>query len=281
MKKIIMIALAVGSFIVAFAQHQSEEIRPVYATYTVEGGSSHLADTYLSPVRYTGWHAGLAYDRLQAMKFDPEQWVQQLKFKVYTDRTENMDRNATMWNFGISGNWGMMRRWILPCGFSAGAGGAAEIEAGCLYLNRNGNNPASAKASATLNITGYCTWSHTFGRVPVRLRYQPTIPLTGAFFSPDYGELYYEIYLGNCSGLAHWAWPGNYFRMDHQFTADISLGATNLRIGYCGRIFTTEVNDITTRIFTHSVVFGVSGEWISVDPRKGLSADARIISATY
>ena len=116
---------------------------------------------------------------------------------------------------------------------------------------------------------------------PLTLRYQPVLPVAGVFFSPDYGELYYEIYLGNHSGLAHFAWWGNYFMLDNHLTADLSLGATSLRLGYSGRIFSSKVNDIVTHVFTHAFVVGISGEWMSLNPRKGISADARIISATY
>jgi hypothetical protein len=107
------------------------------------------------------------------------------------------------------------------------------------------------------------------------------LPVTGAFFSPDYGELYYEIYLGNHSGLAHAAWFGNYFRLDNLLTADLRLGSTNLRLGYRADVMSTKVNNIVTRRVTHSFVIGVSGEWLSL-PRSGrISDNAKIISALY
>ncbi len=80
--------------------------------------------------------------------------------------------------------------------------------------------------------TGYVCWSGSLGRLPLSLRYQPVLPVVGAFFAPDYGELYYEIYLGNHSGLAHCGWWGNYFALENLLTADLRLGSTTLRIGY-------------------------------------------------
>lgn len=47
-------------------------LRPVTSAYTFGAGSSHLADTYLSPLKYTGWHVDFHYERMQAMKFNPE-----------------------------------------------------------------------------------------------------------------------------------------------------------------------------------------------------------------
>ncbi len=256
-------------------------LRPVFASYTLTSGSSHIADTYLSPIKYSGLTIGLGYERIQAMKFSPKKWLQQLQFSVQVQRTENMVRNAIMWYAGLKLSWGMLHRWKLPYGLSVGAGSSIGLDAGCLYLNRNGNNPASAKVAATLNASGYLAWNGAIAKLPITLRYQPTLPIVGAFFAPDYGELYYEIYLGNHSGLAHCAWWGNYFRLDHRITADIHFGSTALRIGYAGDIFSSKVNNIVTQMYTHTAIIGISGQWISVNPNKSLSPEARTISATY
>lgn len=265
----------------ALRADDGETVRPVFSAYTLEAGSAHIADTYLTPLKYNGQHFGIDYQRWQAMKFDPQRWVMQLDMRLTLNHTVNPAGNATMWDAMLEFRWGMMRRWRLPQGFSAGIGGSASINGGALYLGRNGNNPVSAKAAFTVNATGYAAWNGTVLGRPLTLRYQPVLPVAGVFFSPDYGELYYEIYLGNHSGLAHFAWWGNYFMLDNHLTADLSLGATSLRLGYSGRIFSSKVNDIVTHVFTHAFVVGISGEWMSLNPRKGISADARIISATY
>lgn len=286
LRALLPLALITG-FLQSYAGTDSQQcdstttVRPVYASYTIQAGSSHISDTYLSPIRYSGWQVGVGYDRLQAMKFNPHKWVQQIRFGLTVDRTLNIAGNSTMWSAAINFSWGLMHRWTLPYGLSAGVGGSAGIDLGCIYLNRNGNNPVSAKASATVNATGYLSWHTRIGNIPLILRYQPTVPVIGAFFAPDYGELYYEIYLGNHSGLAHCAWWGNHFRLDHRLTADFQFGATSLRIGYTGEFFSSKVNHIVTEIFTHGALIGVSGEWMSVNPRKPLSPMARIISATY
>lgn len=256
-------------------------IRPVYATYALKAGSAHRADTYLSPIKYSGWRVGFSYQRLQAMKFNPENWLMQLQLDIDVDGTKNIVGNATMWYAGLDVSWGMLRRWRLPEGFSVGVGPALAVNLGCLYLDRNGNNPASAKAAVTANASVYCAWNGKILGLPVTLRYQASSPVIGAFFSPDYGELYYEIYLGNHSGLAHPAWWGNYFRYDHQLSADLRFGSTWLRLGYRGNIFSSKINHIITRDFTHCAIVGISGEWISIDPRKKLSSEARMITATY
>lgn len=265
----------------ALAQEEAP-IRPVAAAYTVEIGSSHLTDTYLTPLKYKGVATALSYERMQAMRFSPEKWVMQLRGRLGLNRAENLAKNAAMWDLDFDLSLGMMHRFRVSevDGLQLFAGGATGIDVGALYLARNGNNPVSAKAAWTVGVTAAAVYNFKISRLPVTLRYQPTLPVTGVFFSPDYGELYYEIYLGNHSGLAHAAWWGNYFRLDNLLTADMRFGATNLRIGYHGDIISTKVNNIVSRRFVHALTIGISGEWISL-PRSGRIGNAKIISAIY
>lgn len=284
---ILTIALAAWALLTQ-AAHASEPadttpppLRPVFAAYTFEAGSSHLTDTYLTPLKYTGWHAGLDYTRYQAMKFSPEKWTMRLHANLGLDRTQNPSGNATMWALMFDFDWGMMRRFNPARGLTLAVGGSTSIQAGCLYNSRNGNNPASAKGAWTVNLTGYAAYRLNIGRLPVTFMYQPTLPVTGIFFAPDYGELYYEIYLGDHSGLVHGAWWGNYLSLDNLLTADLHFGATNLRLGYRCKVFSSEINHITTNILTNSLVIGVSGEWLSVNPRRLPSPEAKLIQAIY
>lgn len=276
-----LLSLLAGQRVEAVENDSVEPLRPVAAAYMFEAGSAHLADTYLTPLRYDGWTAAFRYERLQAMKFDPDRWIMRLSASVEVDRTQNPARNAVMWMGAVEASWGMLRRWRLPQSLTLAAGGSTGINLGCLYNDRNGNNPASAKASWTVNLTAMAAWNVTLGRLPVTLRYQPTLPVTGVFFSPDYGQLYYEIYLGDDSGLAHAAWWGNYFAMENFVTADLRFGGTSLRLGYRNNILSTKVNYITTRVVTHAFVVGLSGEWLSLNPRKPFNSEARIVSALY
>ncbi len=260
-----------------------EVLRPVAAAYTVELGSSHLCDTYLTPLKYKGLNTALSYERLQAMAFSPEKWVMQLRGSLTVNRDENPAKNATMWDLGLDLSWGMMHRWRIEsvAGLQLLGGGVTSVGVGALYLSRNGNNPVSAKAAWNIGLTGAAVYNFNISRLPLTLRYQPTLPVTGVFFSPDYGELYYEIYLGNRTGLVHGAWWGNYFRLDNLLTADLRFGATNLRVGYHCDVLSTKTNNIVSRRVSHAFVIGVSGEWLSVQRSGHLPSKAKIISALY
>jgi len=264
--------IAFFPYLFAPAQISADSIplRPVKSSYMLEFGSARLADTYLTPLNYDGWHAGFFYDRMQAMKFSPEKWTMRLSVGLGFDRTQNPARNASMLNLAIDASWGMLRKFnnAFTPGLTLAAGPQAGISAGCLYLSRNGNNPASAKAAITFNATALAAYKMKIRRVPVTFSYQPSLACLGVFFSPDYGQLYYQIYLGERSGLAHFAWWGNYFALDNRVDADIHLGATTLRLGYHGNLLSTKVNNLVTNAFTHSFSIGVTLDWIALRPGK-------------
>lgn len=262
-------------------QSAGEPLRPVRSAFTVDAGSSHLLDTYLSPLKYTGWHGAFNYERTQAMKFSPAKWRQQLDLGVEINGGENPARNASLLYGNLSAGWSMSRLWRLPGRLWISAGGRLEGNLGGIYSNRNGNNPAALKADVSLGGTASLGWSVNLWRLPVVLRWQTALPLAGVFFSPEYDELYYEIYLGNSHGLAHFGWPGNLFRWDNLVTADLGLGNTSLRLGFRSRIYSTEVNHITTRTFSYSFVLGVVTDWLSASPRKPLPSDNHKVEWAY
>ena len=277
--KALIIAVALAAANTATAQQDT--VRPVLSAYTFEAGSAHLCDTYLTPLRYSGWNLGLGYERMQAMRFNPRRWVMRLDARADLSRSLNPAGNAEMWQIGLRPSWSMMWRTSLPHGFTIAAGGNVGADIGVLYLMRNSNNPASARASVTIGATGMAVWNGRIGRLPVTLRYQPTIPLTGVFFSPDYDELYYEIWLGNHKGLAHCAWPGNFFRLDNLLTTDLRFGATTLRLGYRCEVFSTKTSGIVTRDITHSFIIGIATEWLSLRSGSSHTPAAAIISSLY
>lgn len=265
----------------ALAGEDGREVeRPVYSAYTLEAGSSHVAETYLSPLHYDGWTVALGYERAQAMKFNPGRWHMELGGRLGLDRTLNRPaRNVEEWRLNLELEWGMMHKWQMPECLSLFAGGFTRLDAGVFYLARNSNNPAAAKASWTLGPRVGAIWNRRFGRLPVMLRYSADLPVAGIFFSPVYGELYYEIYLGNHSGLVRGAWPGNFFRLDNELTADLRFGATGIRLGYRACVFSSKASHIVTRTVSHTFIFGITGEWMSVNRNKMPEATAKIISA--
>ena len=266
----------------ASADEQQTVERPVLSAYTIDAGSSHVAETYLSPLKYSGWSTALNYERTQAMRFSPRRWTMRLHGRLALERTQNPARNANMWGLDLNIGWAITRRFRLDSRWNILAGGNIAVNGGALYNTRNGNNPVAAKASWTVGASTGAIFNTRIGSIPISARYIAEMPLTGIFFSPEYGELYYEIYLGNHKGLVRGAWPGNFFRLDNLATVDIRLGRTIIRAGYRCGIFSSKASHIVTRRISHSFVLGLASEWVSLSPKgAGKLAEAEIISSQY
>ncbi len=246
---------------------QAAEPLPVTSAYMLEVGTAHRTDTYLSPIGYSGTSYALGYDRRQPMRFSPSKWEMALQARLGYSNMLNPARSARMQELYLRPRWSMLRRWQPAPRWQIVAGPAVGVNAGVLYLPRNGNNPAQAQVSATIGAAARVSYDCTLGRLPVTLSYTPELPLVGAFFGPDYDELYYEIWLGNHSGLCHFAWPGSYFRLDNMLTADLHFGATTLRVGYRMEYFDSHAAGNTSRGGSHSFVLGVVVKRISLPIR--------------
>lgn len=261
---------------------RTETYRPATSALTIGvPGFSHITNTYLSPLKYEGWSVSLDAVRLQAMKFNPDRWIMQMQSSLQLDRTENPARNALMWRLDLYLQWGMMARWRLPHDITLAVGPATSVDAGVLYNPRNGNNPVAVEAAWTIDASAMAAWNFRIKRLPVTLVYQTSFPLTGVFFSPDYGQLYYEIYLGNDKGLARFAHPGNYNGWRNLIAVDLHFGSRALRLGYRTHWTASRASHITNNIWTGAFVIGLAGEWMRVDPYRPLSDKARVIHALY
>lgn len=260
---------------------QSVTVRPVMSAYMVDLGSASVLDTYLSSIRYKGVNLRLSYERMQAMKFNPDKWVMQLEAGVDYSPAKNPSKDISIHTLMADFKWGMMHRWKISPELQLFGGGNAEFRGGALYAPANSNNVVSVKINMGLNFTGMAVYNRKIGRLPVTFRYQATLPIVSASYSPEYGESYYEMYVGNHSGLVYVGWIGNHFTMQNLLTADMHFGKTTLRVGYRGVIETSWVNNLNTQIFRNSLVLGVCGEWISVKPGSSLSEKVKTISAMY
>lgn len=258
-------------------------LRPAMSSFMIDCGGASVLDTYLSPVRYSGANYRLSYERLRAMKHNPEKWVAQIEFGVDYSPAMNPAQSRRIHDLMLDFKWGMMRRWSIEGakGLQLYAGGDAQFRGGAIYAPANSNNPVDVKANVNMALSGMAAYSFKLGKLPLTLRYQATLPLVGVLYSIDYGEGYFEIYEGNYSKLVHFGWPGNNFMMTNLFTIDMHLSKTVLRLGYRNVNETSWANNINTQVFRNSFVIGVGGEWINAHTVSSASKKARIISAIY
>lgn len=227
--------------------------------YTIEAGSSSLTDTYLSPLTFRGWSMGMGFERMSAMGFNPQRWGMDYGVGLSAQRATPQSLSVAMWGARLKAWWGMLHKWDFGLeNLSVAFGPSAGIDAGVLYIDRSGNNPASAKGAVTLNVDGLVKYGWHIGRFPVDVSCHPTMALAGVFFSPEYDELYYEIYLGNRKGLVHAAWPWKRFALSNLMAVDLKFRSITLRIGYRLEMMSSKVSHLTTNMFTHQFVLGFS-----------------------
>lgn len=234
-----------------------EEARPVTGIYGLEIGRMSAYSTYLSPLTYTGETYGVFGDWRKAMPFSPDNAVMDFDTEMTMGNMLNPPVTARMIDLNIRLGWGMSWRKRMPQNFQLTAGGVAAIDMGMLWLPRNGNNPVAARIFPHIGLKAGATWHGRIGRLPFLVSEEASLPLIGAFFSPAYGETYYEIYLGNHDGLAHFGWPGNHFSFQNHISIILDFGRTAMQVGYRFGADTSWVNNINTHIFRHFFTIGV------------------------
>ena len=257
--------------------------RPVMKAYTIDLGRASVLDTYLSNIRYKGVNLRLGYERMQAMKFNPDKWIMQLETGIDYSPAKNPAETHTFHTLMVDFKWGMMHRWRISQieGLQLFGGGSTQLRGGALYAPANSNNVVSVKLGWNVALTGMAVYNRKIGKLPMTFRYQATLPVAGMAYSLDYGENYFEMYEGNHSKLIHFAWVGNCFGITNYLTADMHFGKTTLRVGYRNVVETSWLNNLNTQIFRNSFVLGVAGEWLSLRPGSKMSEKTKLISAMY
>lgn len=258
--KLVTFGLLLLTVLPAFSQDcedQADEGRPVTGYYNIEMGGETMIATYLSPLKYKGTHMGLSGSWSKAMPFNPEHAVMQFDGSAYFANMLNPAKTARMIGLVAEFSWDMSWRKRLPLDFQVTAGGGIDIYGGAYYLLRNSNNPVQALANVSLMITASASKHFTIGRLPILIADRVKLPSLGAFFCPEYGETYYEIYLGNRKGLAHAGWWGNNFRIDNLLSVTIDFGRTALMVGYRVTGYNQWANNLNVRDITNSFVIGI------------------------
>lgn len=226
----------------ATAQEDSADRRPITSVYALEIGGSSINCSYLSPLPYNGWGLGLSGAWGKRMKQHPDKLIMDFRAGIDLNRGKNPVKNATEWSAALRFSWGPSWLCRLPHGIDLTLGGALDIFGGAIWLQRNGNNPVQAMAYAGIDLTAGLSWHTHLGQLPITFADRAMLPTLGAFFAPQYGETYYEIWLGNHRDLVHFGWWGNAFGIDNHLTATLHFGRRSLVLGY----------RLTTRTFHYS-----------------------------
>lgn len=244
-----------------------DQSRPVTGIYAVEIGGKNVLATYLSPLHYAGTSFALSGAWSKAMPFNPKSALMHFNAYAGFDDMLNPAGTARMVALNASFSWGVSWRKQLPWCLQLTAGGSVGIDGGAYWLMRNGNNPIQAMGSVSLAARASLGRPFRLGKMPILVRDEVSLPSLSVFFSPEYGESYYEIYLGNRHGLVHPGWWGNNFRIDNLLSVSFDFGRTAAMIGYRFKADTQWANNLNTHIFTHNFVIGVIPGGIGLKPK--------------
>lgn len=181
--------LALFPFVLTAQEVEVKPLRPITSATQLEIGGNNALDTYLSPMRYSGWNFGLSHERMQVTRFAPRTWVsQQHAFRPIFPLWKTDLRTEKCNNGFIDYSYGFMRYWDLWNGFRLMIGPEAGASAGFLYNIRNSNNPATAKVKVSVGFSGMAVYNFKIGRLPLTLRYQASLACVRSIFSPAYGQ---------------------------------------------------------------------------------------------
>ncbi|MDR0541816.1 MAG: DUF3316 domain-containing protein [Dysgonamonadaceae bacterium] len=268
MKKIIFhIILILSGAFAGYAQEQTP-VPLTYQSLSIGSGKTSAYDSYLSPLKYSGWNIGLMGEQIKStQRLNGRLLVQHLLNLELAD-TQNPSGSANAYAGTLEYDYGWYCRLNPVRQFQIYAGLQGDILAGVIYNTRNTNNPANAKVNLNLNWSAMAIYPFQIKRQPVRLRYQINMPFVGAMFSPEFGQSYYEIGLGDESTLIYFAAWHNRLAIRNILSIEAPLNGYTLRITGMNWLYQTQVNDLKTQIISNAVYVGISRYFHIVSGKK-------------
>lgn len=242
----------------SFGETSDDLSRPVLSTYSVEIGRETALSTYLTPLRHHGPHVALSGQWSKRLPADPTHLSMHFSADVAAAFMHPYRLTSKMQDVGLGFDWTMLHTWHPADNISISGGGGCGLAAGALLRMSNSNNPAAAYADVHISLAARGAWAGKLGRLPVVISENVNLPSLSVFFSPEYAEPYYAIYLGYRDGLVNTGWWGNHFSIDNLINARLVLGRRSLDIGYRFKVDSSWVNHINTQRVSHSFVIGVT-----------------------
>ena len=268
--KIILLCLILSLFHNSFAQ---ENEMLAYKSTMLGMGTINVYDSYLSPLNYSGSSLGLIDEYWEMTKLlEGNVAIQQL-FNLDFSSTLNKVGNSIEYNGLMEYNCGLFYRFAPLSKLKIFAGSQVNGLGGFIYNVRNSNNPVTIKAHLNLTLSGAASYDFRIKLQPFRLRCQISTPLVGLMFSPQYGQSYYEISLGDESQLIYFSSFHNHFSLRNSFSLEIPLWFMTLRLMYVNSIYETFINGIDTRIHNNSFMIGFSEEFFTVSGKKQMKGN--------
>ena len=212
--------------------------------FTVYYGGEWLWDSYLSPLLYDGWTAGLGNEWWTDFR---HQSARQVRWRHvgsllvsggYTTQAQGMN---TIGFFDIEAGWGAHPVWRLNTGQTKGIEsrhielyGGAYLGAGVMMqrLLQHDAKTYSFDIGADLSLKAGMGYAFRCKKTAYRLVYEAEMNVLGAMWLPDYWESYYEISekvnLDGSVVCAHW---GNRQHLKQLVALDFEFKHSSWRLG--------------------------------------------------
>ena len=251
-----------------FGFSQEKPMALTYQSGAVGLGFALSYDSYLSPLPYNGLQiSGLSEKIKPTAWFDGKILTQEL-FDVDAAMVLNPTGTALMYAAALRYSYGGFYRFQPVKKVQLFAGMQAEASAGCLYNPRNSNNPVNAKLHLNWNLSGMAAYRFRIYKQPIQLRYQFELPVCGMLFSPEYGQSYYEIGLGDSAPLLHFARWGNQFIFRNLLTIEVPVFQFCVRLSYLNSYHETSINQLDTKMQSNMLLLGFSRYFHTVSSKK-------------
>lgn len=265
------------SCLLAQAQKPPETVQ---TANTIGFGGSLIYDSNLSNLSYGGWNINYLYDRLQRLKPGDDSWLSHFQGGLSFSIANNPSGNASYYGALGDISWGALWHAAGVQGVNFYIGPGVGIQLGGLYSSRNGNNPASLKASLTADLQVLASYRLPLESFPALFVLSWQTSLLGSTFAPGYGESYYELFTfhgGVLKGFFRhqaFAYPGNFNRQHLSVSTDIPLhNFATLRLGYSWRSLYSNLNGLRSSWHNHSTTIGFVLELQSKKGRKAMRGE--------
>ena len=231
-------------------------------------GTSSVYDSYLSPLDYKGDNIGLYYEQMKNTGLMDGNIFAQNLFNANYSWSKNSAGTASYYSGIVEYNYGLhyrfkpVEKWQFFAGMQAGG------LLGFVYNTRNENNPATGKAHVNLSLSGIANYKLQIHKQPILFRDQLSFPFIGALYSPQYGESYYEISLGDTKNLVHFSSLNNYLSLRNMLSAEIPFNRFTLRLSYYFSYYETRINNLDTRLITNTFYIGFSQNFFVVSGKQ-------------
>lgn len=241
-----------------YAQTESAKKKNAVMRATLYGaGTVNILDTYLTPAEYKGTEFRVLRESMRMTKLLDGKVSTQSVLQINFSSTKNQSKTGRQLTSMLNWNYAWHYQFQLTEQLKLLAGPMIDLNGGVVYNLRNSNNPAQAKGYLNIAASGMAIYRFNLGKIPLIARYQLNLPLVGAYFSPEYGQTYYEIFILKHGGKnVLFTSLHNQPSMRQMLTLDFPVSKVNLRLGYICDLQQANVNNLKSHIWSNIFMVG-------------------------